>query len=166
MTAPASTQTLDASAQLSASLVARFPDSVTADARPGFSGFIVKKENLVQVATALRDEFSFDLLSSVTGVDYIAENKMEVENSWLGNTLPMKSVYHLLEYAVQVLASNKKDRHYNVFKDRGEIRFLDALERKLVRLFPNETKTYLTILSEIKKKKEELTYGKCWMNLK
>jgi NADH:ubiquinone oxidoreductase subunit C len=32
----------------------------------------------VEVATALRDEFSFDLLSSVTGVDYIAENKMEV----------------------------------------------------------------------------------------
>ncbi len=70
MTAPASTTTID--------LVARFPDSVTADARPGFSGFIVKKENLVEVATALRDEFSFDLLSSITGVDYIAENKMEV----------------------------------------------------------------------------------------
>lgn len=70
MTAPASTSTLD--------LVARFPDSVTADARPGYSGFIVKKENLVEVATALRDEFSFDLLSSVTGVDYLAENKMEV----------------------------------------------------------------------------------------
>ncbi len=70
MTAPASTTTID--------LVARFPDAVSADARPGFSGFIVKKENLVQVAIALRDEFSFDLLSSVTGVDYIAENKMEV----------------------------------------------------------------------------------------
>ncbi|MBN8581646.1 MAG: NADH-quinone oxidoreductase subunit D [Anaerolineae bacterium] len=70
MTAPASTTTID--------LVARFPDTVSADARPGFSGFIVKKENLVEVATALRDEFSFDLLSSVTGVDYIAENKMEV----------------------------------------------------------------------------------------
>ena len=52
MTAPASTQTVD--------LVARFPDSVTADTRPGFSGFIVKKENLVEVATAIRDEFGFD----------------------------------------------------------------------------------------------------------
>lgn len=78
MTAPASTSTLDASAQLSASLAARFPDSISADTRPGFSGFIVKKENLVEVATALRDEFNFDLLSSVTGVDLIAENKMEV----------------------------------------------------------------------------------------
>ncbi len=70
MTAPASSLTVD--------LVARFPDFVTADARPGFSGFIVKKENLLEVATALRDEFSFDLLSTVTGVDYPAENKMEV----------------------------------------------------------------------------------------
>lgn len=70
MAAPASTQTLD--------LVARFPESVTADARPGFSGFIVKKENLLEVAAALRDEFGYDLLSNVTGVDYIAENKMEI----------------------------------------------------------------------------------------
>ncbi|MCB0103803.1 MAG: NADH-quinone oxidoreductase subunit D [Anaerolineales bacterium] len=70
MTAPASTTTID--------LVSRFPEFVTADTRPGFSGFIVKKENLVEVATALRDEFNFDLLSSVTGVDYIADNKMEV----------------------------------------------------------------------------------------
>ncbi len=70
MTAPASTQILD--------LAARFPDVVSTDARPGFSGFIVKKENLVEVATALRDEFGYDLLSTVTGVDYPAENKMEV----------------------------------------------------------------------------------------
>jgi len=70
MVAPASTQTVD--------LVARFPEKVTADARPGFSGFIVKKEALLEVATALRDEFNFDLLSTVTGVDYIADNKMEV----------------------------------------------------------------------------------------
>lgn len=64
------TQTVD--------LVARFPEKVTADSRPGYSGFIVNKENLVEVATALRDEFGYDLLSNVTGVDYIAENKMEV----------------------------------------------------------------------------------------
>ncbi|HRK88557.1 MAG TPA: NADH-quinone oxidoreductase subunit C, partial [Anaerolineales bacterium] len=64
------TQTVD--------LVARFPEKVTADSRAGYSGFIVNKENLVEVATALRDEFGYDLLSNVTGVDYIAENKMEV----------------------------------------------------------------------------------------
>ncbi len=70
MAAPASTQTVD--------LVARFPDSVTADTRPGYTGFIVKKENLVEVATAIRDEFGFDLLTAATGVDYLAENKMEM----------------------------------------------------------------------------------------
>ncbi len=36
------------------------------------------KDNLVEVATAIRDEFGFDLLTAVTGVDYFPENKMEV----------------------------------------------------------------------------------------
>ncbi len=67
---PLQTQTVD--------LAARFPGIVSADARPGYTGFIVNKENLVEVATAVRDEFGFDLLTAVTGVDYIAENKMEV----------------------------------------------------------------------------------------
>ncbi|GAB4421567.1 MAG: hypothetical protein Kow002_10560 [Anaerolineales bacterium] len=58
-------------------LAARFP-GVTADDREGYSGWIVEKEKLVEVATALRDEYGYDLLSSVTGVDYIAEEKMEV----------------------------------------------------------------------------------------
>ncbi len=70
MAAPASTSTVD--------LVAKFPDSVTADTRPGYTGFIVKKENLVEVATAIRDEFGYDLLTAATGVDYLAENKMEM----------------------------------------------------------------------------------------
>jgi NADH:ubiquinone oxidoreductase subunit D/NADH:ubiquinone oxidoreductase subunit C len=70
MTAPASTPTLD--------LVQRFPGVVSADTRPGFSGFIVEKDKLVEFATAIRDEFGFDLLTAVTGVDYLPENKMEV----------------------------------------------------------------------------------------
>jgi len=70
MTAPASTQTVD--------LVARFPGIVTADERPGYAGFIVEKDNLVEVATAIRDEFGFDLLTAVTAVDYHPDNKMEV----------------------------------------------------------------------------------------
>ncbi|WKZ34391.1 MAG: NADH-quinone oxidoreductase subunit C [Anaerolineales bacterium] len=70
MSAPASTLTVD--------LAGRFPNFVTADERPGFTGFIVNKDNLMEVATAVRDEFGYDLLTSVTGVDYIAENKMEV----------------------------------------------------------------------------------------
>ncbi|HSO11176.1 MAG TPA: NADH-quinone oxidoreductase subunit D [Anaerolineales bacterium] len=70
MTAPASTQTVD--------LAARFPNFVTADARPGYAGFIVEKDKLVEVATAIRDEFGFDLLTAVTAVDYLPDNKMEV----------------------------------------------------------------------------------------
>ncbi len=64
------TQTVD--------LAARFPGIVSADSRPGYAGFMIPKENLVEVATALRDELGYDLLTSLTGVDYIAENKMEV----------------------------------------------------------------------------------------
>ncbi|HZM20542.1 MAG TPA: NADH-quinone oxidoreductase subunit D [Anaerolineales bacterium] len=70
MTAPALTSTVD--------LAARFPGVVSPDARPGFSGFIVEKESLIEVATAIRDEMGFDLLTAVTGVDYLPENKMEV----------------------------------------------------------------------------------------
>ncbi|HMR98509.1 MAG TPA: NADH-quinone oxidoreductase subunit D [Anaerolineales bacterium] len=67
--APASTSTVD--------LVARFPGIVQADARPGYSGFIVEKDSLIEVATALRDELGFDLMTAVTGVDY-PPDKMEV----------------------------------------------------------------------------------------
>jgi len=70
MTAPASTSTVD--------LVARFPEGVTVETRPGYDGFIVEKDKLIEVATAIRDEFGFDLLTAVTGVDYYPENKMEV----------------------------------------------------------------------------------------
>jgi len=59
-------------------LAARFPGMVSADTRPGYTGFIVEKEKLVEVATAVRDEFGYDLLTAVTGVDYLPENKMEV----------------------------------------------------------------------------------------
>lgn len=62
----------------------RFPDWVVADPRPGYGGFIVATEHLLEFATALRDGVGYDLLSSVTGVDYHPENKMEV-------------VYHVLQ---------------------------------------------------------------------
>ncbi len=64
------TQTID--------LAARFPSLVTAESRAGFTGWIVNKENLVEVATAIREEFGYDLLTAVTAVDYLPENKMEV----------------------------------------------------------------------------------------
>lgn len=59
-------------------LIERFPDWVKTDERPGFSGFIVEAAHLLEVARALRDEAGYDLLSSVTGVDYLPDGKMEV----------------------------------------------------------------------------------------
>jgi NADH-quinone oxidoreductase subunit C/D len=70
MTTPASVSTID--------LAARFPGAVSADSRPGYGGWIVNADKLIEVATALHDEFACDLLTSLTGVDYPAENKMEV----------------------------------------------------------------------------------------
>ncbi len=70
MTTPALTSIVD--------LAARFPGIVTPDARPGFSGFIVEKDSLVEVATAIRDEMGFDLLTAVSGVEDLPENIMEV----------------------------------------------------------------------------------------
>ena len=64
------TQTID--------LAAQFPGSVTADSRPGYSGWIVAKDKLTEVAQFIRDDLGYDLLASVTGVDYLPDNKMEV----------------------------------------------------------------------------------------
>ncbi len=59
-------------------ILVRFPDFVVKDARKNFEGYLVKAENLVEFATALRDEMGYDYLSSVTGVDYLPANQMEV----------------------------------------------------------------------------------------
>ncbi len=59
-------------------LATKYPDIVVPDERKGYQGYIVEKNRLVEVATALRDEYGFDYLSSVTGVDYITEDMMEV----------------------------------------------------------------------------------------
>jgi NADH-quinone oxidoreductase subunit C/D len=59
-------------------LAAKFPGAVTADTRPGFSGWLVEAAKLIEFATFVRDELGYDFLSSVTGVDYINEGKMEV----------------------------------------------------------------------------------------
>ena len=59
-------------------LVARFPDWVKLDDRSGYEGYLVAAEHLIEFATALRDELSYDFLSSVTGVDYQPDDLMEV----------------------------------------------------------------------------------------
>jgi NADH-quinone oxidoreductase subunit C/D len=56
----------------------RFPQVVIRDERKGYSGFQVEANKLVEVAAVLRDEMDYDYLTSVTSVDYIEENLMEV----------------------------------------------------------------------------------------
>ena len=68
----------DQTATTASDLVSRFPDLVKPDERKGFEGYLVEPKHLVEVATALRDEMGYDYLSSITGVDYIDEQKMEV----------------------------------------------------------------------------------------
>lgn len=55
-----------------------FPQFLTTDSRPGYGGYIVNTEHLLDFVTTLRDNIGYDYLSSVTGVDYIADNRMEV----------------------------------------------------------------------------------------
>jgi NADH-quinone oxidoreductase subunit D/NADH-quinone oxidoreductase subunit C/D len=56
----------------------QFPDGVVYDSRDGYEGIVVAARNLLDVAQLMRDELGFNFLSSVTGVDLIEENKMEV----------------------------------------------------------------------------------------
>ncbi len=70
MTTPAPTAALD--------LAARFPGAVTPDERPSYSGWMVDKAKLLEFAAFVRDELGYDLLSSITGVDYLDDEKMEV----------------------------------------------------------------------------------------
>lgn len=67
----------DPVARAAALLKERFPDAVSDDPREGYSGLMIDADKLVEVATALRDDFGFNYLSSVTGVDLMSENKLE-----------------------------------------------------------------------------------------
>jgi len=58
-------------------VIERFGPAVRRDDRPGYEGYLVSPERLVEVATAMRDEAGYSLRSSVTGVDYLPEGKME-----------------------------------------------------------------------------------------
>lgn len=64
--------------QLQDTLEDRFPGAITRDERQGYEGYIVEAAKLVEIAKSLRDEMGYDYLSSVTGVDYLPDEKMEV----------------------------------------------------------------------------------------
>jgi NADH-quinone oxidoreductase subunit D/NADH-quinone oxidoreductase subunit C/D len=70
MATPSPVQSLD--------LVERFSDILRTDDRPGYSGWLIDKSNLLEFTTTLRDEFGYDYLSSITGVDYLPEGKLEI----------------------------------------------------------------------------------------
>ena len=72
--APATAETFQ---QVQATLIEQFPGAVSADTRKGYPGVVVSNDQLVAVATALRDRLGFPYLSSVTGVDYPAEGYLE-----------------------------------------------------------------------------------------
>jgi NADH-quinone oxidoreductase subunit D/NADH-quinone oxidoreductase subunit C/D len=66
------TQAPDVAATIAA-LQERFPGDVKPDDRKGYSGIIVNKEKLVEIATAIRDDYGFNYLSSATAVDYLGQ---------------------------------------------------------------------------------------------
>jgi len=70
MAAPLSSQSQE--------LSTRFSNLIHSDSRPGYSGWLLDKSHLLEFATAIRDEFGYDFLSSITGVDYLPEGKMEI----------------------------------------------------------------------------------------
>lgn len=59
-------------------LLARFPETVISDTRTGYSGYIVQADKILEVIRYAYDHLGYDYLTSLTGVDYIADQKMEV----------------------------------------------------------------------------------------
>lgn len=59
-------------------LETRFSGSITKDERGGYEGYVIAPNKLVEFAQSLRDDYGYDFLSSVTGVDYQPDEMMEV----------------------------------------------------------------------------------------
>ncbi len=59
-------------------LAQRFPEWVSADPRPGFRGDVVAAGHLREIASTLKSDLGYDLLSSVTAADYPAEELQDV----------------------------------------------------------------------------------------
>ena len=56
----------------------KFPGEILDDPRDRFTGLIVPTEKLVEISEYVRDELGFNYLSSLTGIDLIDDDKMEV----------------------------------------------------------------------------------------
>ena len=78
-----------------------FPQGVEADAREGYAGLLVDASKLINFVETIKDDFGYDFLTSVTGVDYLPEEKMEVVYHFFKSTGGS-----ILEIKVQVPRSN------------------------------------------------------------
>lgn len=76
-------------------LVTRFTDKVVqvVYVRPGRTKIVVPPNEIVQVATFLKDTLKFDHAESVSGTDYPKDNQIEV-------------IYHLSSYSDEKLSSH------------------------------------------------------------
>ena len=75
---PQRLETLDIPAVINY-LKEKYPEAVADDTRQGYSGVVIDRSKLNEVAQAIRDDLGFDYLSSVTGVDYLGiSDHMEV----------------------------------------------------------------------------------------
>jgi NADH-quinone oxidoreductase subunit C/D len=86
-----------------------FPDIITKDERISYEGYLIKPKHLLATAQRLRDDFGYDYLSSVTGVDYLPENLMEVvyhiRKSTGGSPLVLKAQLDRVNPVVSSLVS-------------------------------------------------------------
>lgn len=74
--APPSTNSID---DAIAYLKSRYPDAVSDDARTGYSGVVIDRQRLPEIARTIREDLGFDYLSSATAVDYHGiEDSMEM----------------------------------------------------------------------------------------
>ena len=69
---------MDTNITLETDLTSTFPGILSRDERPGYEGYMVEAGRLIEFAKVLRDDLGYDYLTSVTGVDYLNEGKMEV----------------------------------------------------------------------------------------
>jgi NADH:ubiquinone oxidoreductase subunit D/NADH:ubiquinone oxidoreductase subunit C len=65
-------------APIAEDLAAQFPGRVAKDTRAGYQGYIIQPDGLLEVVTYIRDVLGYDLLSSVTAVDYLPQKQFEV----------------------------------------------------------------------------------------
>ncbi len=56
----------------------KFPGALEPDSRDGYEGVVVEDDKLVEVATSIRDELGFDLLTDASYVDYLADGFFEM----------------------------------------------------------------------------------------